>query len=269
MRPAGETPKSQIPPTPQALARPRRSVAKSGPNPKRIWLLLGFGIWVLGFIAAQPAVDAAGRLVMFRAADGRTLTGLLIEAESRPSAAVVLVPMLGRSRDDWQLVAQRLADASISALAIDLPGDVIPGAPEALTAWHQDVGAAVAFLASRPADVRAGAIGVAGASLGANLAAVAAAADPAIRSIALVSPSLDYRGVRLEEPMRAYGGRPALLIASLQDPYSARSVRELAQGAPGTREVRWSTIPGHGTLLLQRDADLIRSLVEWFQLTLA
>ena len=239
-----------------------------GPNPKHLCLSLGFGLWVLGFIAAQLPVNAAGRVVTFRAADGRTLTGLLLEAEPRPAPAVVLVPMLGRPRDDWQLVAQRLADARISALAIDLPGVSVPADPEAFAAWSGDIRAAVAFLASRPADVRGGSIGIAGASLGANLVAVAAAADSSVRSIALVSPSLDYRGLRIEEPMRAYGARPALLMASLQDPYAARSVRELAQKAPGPRELRWSSVPAHGSLLLQRDTDLIRSLVEWFQLTL-
>ena len=240
------------------------------PNPKpwRRWFSLGFGIWVLGFFAAQVPVNAAGRVVNYRAADGRSLTGLLFEADARPAAAVVLVPMLGRSHDDWQAVGQRLAEANITALAIDLPGVVLPGDPQSLAAWHLDIKSAVMFLASRPADVRADAIGIAGASLGANLAAVAAAADPSVRALALVSPALDYRGLRIEEPMRAYGARPALLMASLQDPYAARSVRELAQGAAGPREQRWSTIPAHGTLLLQRDADMVRSLVEWFQQTL-
>jgi alpha-beta hydrolase superfamily lysophospholipase len=213
-------------------------------------------------------VSAAGLVVSYRAADGRTLSGLLFEADSRPSAAVVLVPMLGRSREDWQAVGQRLADANITALAIDLPGAALPGDPQALAAWHHDIISAVLFLASRPAEVRSDAIGIAGASLGANLAAVAAAADPSVRALALISPSLDYRGLRIEEPMRSYGARPALLMASLQDPYAARSVRELAQGAAGPREQRWSTIPAHGTLLLQRDADMVRSLVEWFQQTL-
>lgn len=217
----------------------------------------------------QLPVAAAGRVVTFRAADGRTLSAIFLEAEPRPAPAVVLVPMLGRPRDDWQDVAQRLADeAQISALAIDLPGDTIPADSDALRAWHQDIRAAVAYLATRPADVRVGAIGLAGASLGANLAAMAAAADPAIRSLALVSPALDYRGVRIEQPMRMYGSRPALLVASLQDPYAARSVRELAHEAPGPRELRWSSVPAHGSLLLQRDADLVRSLVEWFRLTL-
>lgn len=230
--------------------------------------------WELGVVVAallvlaQPPAGAAGRTVSFRAVDGRTISGLLMEAGSRPAPAVVLVPMLGRPKDDWQAVAQRLADANITALAIDLPGMNLPADSAALVGWHQDIRDAVGYLAGGPADVRADAIGVAGASLGANLAAVAAAADPTIRSIALVSPSLDYRGVRIETALRQYGGRAALLVASLQDPYAARSVRELAQDPPGPRQMRWSGVLGHGTVLLSRDPDLVRGLVEWFQLTL-
>ena len=37
---------------------------------------------------------------------------------------------------------------------------------------------------------------------------------------------------------------------------------------PGPRQPRWSEVAGHGTVLLQRDPDLVRSLIEWFQLTL-
>jgi hypothetical protein len=126
----------------------------------------------------------------------------------------------------------------------------------------------VAYLASRPAEVRAGAVGILGASLGASLAVVAAAAEQGVRSLALVSPSADYRGVRIEGPLRQYGARPALLVASVHDPYAARSVRELADDPPGIRQMRWSDTAAHGTVLLARDPDVVRSLVEWFQLTL-
>jgi hypothetical protein len=68
--------------------------------------------------------------------------------------------------------------------------------------------------------------------------------------------------------MRQYGGRPALLMASLKDPYAARSARELAEDPPGLRELRWSQTVAHGTALLGQDADLVRVLVEWFQRTL-
>jgi dienelactone hydrolase len=215
----------------------------------------------------RPA-HAAGRAVSFRSDDGRAINALLFESSQRPSAAVVLVPMLGRPKDDWDAVAQRLADANILALAIDLPGLSDPGDSSALGAWSGDVRAAVTYLLSRP-DVRPGAIGIAGASLGATLAAIAAAGNQAVRSLALVSPSLEYRGVRIEAAMRQYGGRPALLLASAHDPYAARSARDLAKDPPGMRETRFSETTAHGTLLLARDAEMLRALVEWFQRTLS
>jgi alpha-beta hydrolase superfamily lysophospholipase len=228
-----------------------------------VWALV---VGVVGVVAAVVPVGAAGRAVSFRALDGRTINALLFEAEARPAPAVVLVPMLGRPKDDWQAVGDRLAAAGITALAIDLPGQGLPGDGASLAAWNNDVRAAVGFLAGRPTDVRA--VGIAGASLGANLTVLAAAADPSVRSIALISPSIDYRGVRIEQPLRQYGARPALLVASVHDPYAARSVRELADDPPGIRQMRWSETAAHGTLLLARDPDVVRSLVEWFQQTL-
>jgi len=221
---------------------------------------------ICSILPVQP-VAAAGRLVAFRAADGHSATGLLMEASQRPAPAVVLVPMLGASKDELQAVGQRLAEANITALAIDLPGSSVPGEAGALAAWNGDVRAALDYLASRP-EVRATALGVAGASLGANLAAVVAGSDPRVRSLALVSPTLDYRGVRIEQAMRQYGARPALLMASLKDSYSARSIRDLTKDPPGTREVRWSEASAHGLVLLAREPDLVRALVEWFQRTL-
>lgn len=234
---------------------------------------LRVGLWVLGVVivatlAFPPrAINAAGRAITLRTSDGRSIAGLMMEAGERPAPAVILVPMLGRTKDDWQEVAQRLADTNITALAIDLPS-ATSSDPAELAGWPLIVDAAVAYLAVRPGEVNPAAIGVAGASLGANLAAVAAATNPAVRSLALVSPSLDYRGVRIEPSLALYGPRPALLIASLHDPYAARSVRTLAQDTSGPRQMRWSTTAGHGTVLLSRDPDLVRSLIEWFQLTL-
>jgi len=242
------------------------------PRPKARRLSVGVGSGMLGVAIAAlgmaPPLEAAGRAVAFPTTDGRTVAGLMFDAPARPAPAVVLVPMLGRPRDDWQAVAERLAEANIGALALELPGTALPAEAAELQRWHEPIGAAVAYLAARPMEVQPGAIGVAGASLGASLAVLAAAADPAVRSIALVSPSLDYRGVRIELPFAQYGSRPALLMASVHDPYAARSIRVLAQDAAGPREVRWSSAPAHGTILLARDGDLVRQLVEWFQRTL-
>jgi dienelactone hydrolase len=217
-------------------------------------------------VVASP-IFAAGRSVSFRAEDGRTINGIVFEPSQRPAPAVVLVPMLGRSKDDWDAVGQRLADANILALAIDLPAQSDADGAKALSGWSADVRAAVSYLGSRQ-EVRPTAIGIAGASLGASLGALAAAELPAVHALALVSPALDYRGVRIEAAMKQYGGRPALLVASSHDPYAVRTIRDLAKDPPGTRETRFSDAAAHGTILLMRDPDLVRALVEWFQATL-
>ncbi|NOT26825.1 MAG: hypothetical protein HOP16_12065 [Acidobacteria bacterium] len=222
---------------------------------------------VMVLVLATDVADAASRAVTFRSASGRMVSGFLTETDRGLAPAVVLVPMLGRPKDDWQPIADRLAAAGVHSLAIDLPSASLPADPQELQGWHQDIRGAVAFLATL-SEVRPGALGVAGASLGANLAAVAAAAEPSVRSLALISPSLDYRGVRIEGAMQQYGARQALLAASVQDPYAARSVRELEKLGSGLRTVLWSSTPAHGTALLSRDPEIARTLIDWFQQTL-
>jgi dienelactone hydrolase len=217
-------------------------------------------------VAVLPAQGLRGvRAVSFPAADGRTVTALQVDALQRPAPAVVFVPMLGRGKEDWLATADRFAAANITALAVDLPGTSLPADAEELPGWRTVVSGAVDYLFNR-ADVRA--VGVAGASLGANLAALAAAGDSRVSSMALISPSLDYRGVRIESALAQYGGRPALLLASRGDPYAARSVRELALAGEGLREQHWSDTAAHGTVLLAREPDLTRVLVDWFLRTL-
>jgi pimeloyl-ACP methyl ester carboxylesterase len=226
-------------------------------------------------VAFVPGIHAGpGTNVTFRTTDGVQIAATFYQATRRPAPCVILVHMLTRSREDWQAVASRLADAGISALAIDLRGHGASGAdsrggPDAadLSADVLDVQAARVFLASRP-DLGVGAVGMAGGSIGANLALVAAASDPTVRSVALLSPGLDYRNIRIEGPFRKYGDRPALLVASQEDSYATGSIRRLQKGAPGTREVRIVSGAGHGTVMLSRQPDLAALLVEWFERTL-
>jgi len=89
-----------------------------------------------------------------------------------------------------------------------------------------------------------------------------------VQSVALLSPGLDYRGLRTEAAMKKFGARPVLLVSSTKDPYAWRSVKTLAAVGSGAREVRLSDALAHGTMLLQRDPDLIAGLVDWFRRTL-
>jgi len=209
---------------------------------------------------------AAGRPVTFRADDGRTVTATMFEASRAPAPAIVLVPALGHTRDEWQALAQRFADQNITALTVDLPGATAPEDARTLAGWNVVVRAGVNWLMAQ--SVRPSAIAVAGASLGGSLGAIAAAADPRIRAVAIVSPSSEYRGVHIEGAVRQLGSRPVLFVASRQDPYAARSARELTKDANGPRETFLGDAASHGLPLLAAEPDLAHMLVEWFQRTL-
>lgn len=227
----------------------------------------------LALLALHPASEAAAgtQRVTIRTDDGISLAATWYEPGARSAPAVILVHMLHKTRRDWDAVASRLAAEGIGALAVDLRGhgESSGTLPEGETADYsslvRDVTAARRYLASR-GDVQR--IGIGGASIGANLAVLEAVADPAVASLALLSPSTDYRGLRIDAAMKKYGARPALLIASDDDAYASRSVKELQKAGGGLREVLILSHAGHGTVMLGRDSDLAGTLVDWFRKTL-
>lgn len=220
----------------------------------------------------RPLRAASVTTVTFRTTDGVQIAASFYAASRRPAPCVILVHMLARSRDDWQALASRLADAGVAALAIDLRGHGASSADPRgdtgdLSPDLLDVQAARAFLANR-SDLGVTKVGMAGASTGANLAALAAAADPSVRALVLLSPGLDFRGLHAEAALRKYGDRPALMISSQEDSYPTRSIRKLEKAGNGVREVRLVSGAGHGTVMLSRQPDLVTLVVEWFQRTL-
>ena len=217
-------------------------------------------------------LQARSQRVAFRTDDGFTIAATWYEPSLRPAPAVILVHMLGRSRRDWEGFASTLAASGVGALAIDLRGHgesasgQAAGATVDYSAMVKDVAAARRYLNTR-GDVRPSRIGIAGASIGANLAALEAAADPAVASLALLSPSLDYRGLRIEAAVRKYGNRPMLLVSSDDDPYARRSALDLEKTGSG-RELLSLAGAGHGTNMLSRSDELPQALVDWFRRTL-
>ena len=215
----------------------------------------------------------AEQRVSIRTEDGVTLAATWYEPSSRPGPAVILVHMLNRSRKEWDAVAQRLASEGIGALAFDLRGhgESTAGPPPAAgqsqyASMVQDVRAVRRYLAQR-SDVQQSRVGVIGASIGANLAALEASADGTIASLALLSPSVEYRGLRMTEAVRKIK-RPMLFVAGDDDPYASRSARELQKEGSGVREILILKQVGHGTMMLSRDPSLTGALVDWFRRTL-
>ena len=224
-------------------------------------------------LPVPPALAAGPQTVTFAARDGAQVSGVLYVPDRTPAPAVVLLNMLGRTHRDWDGAAARFVEAGIAVLAVDYRQHAVAGpdpadaASGSLAPLVLDAEAARAYLAARP-EVNPARIGMAGASLGANVAVLAAANDPSVRSLALLSVSLDYRGLKLEQALKKYASRPALLVASSEDPFALRSAREAVTMGDGARELRVLAGAGHGAVMLARDPDLATALVDWFLRTL-
>ena len=233
----------------------------------------GWGLALALLALSTPVLAAEPQTVTFTARDGVQVSGVLHVPEKTPAPAVVLLGMLGRTHRDWDGAAARFVEAGFAVLAVDFRHVALAG-PDSADGVRSPYGslvfdaeAARAYLAARP-EVNPARIGMAGASLGANVAVLAAANDSSVKSLALLSVSLDYRGLRLEQALKTFTSRPALLVASSEDPYAVRSARQSVTMGDGARELRVLSGAGHGTVMLAREPDLATALVDWFLRTL-
>ncbi len=218
-------------------------------------------------IALPPVPEIAARAEVFDIGmvtkDGVRIMGTYYRPEATQAPGVVLLHMLGHQREDWADFAAALQTAGFGVLAIDLRGH---GQSEGTRQWlkmSQDAAIALDFLRSRP-ELDPDRILLAGASIGANIALNAAAADERVVGVALLSPGLDYHGVKTEPALQRYGQRPLFLAASSEDSYAANSVQQLDAQAAGPHQLLMLEKQGHGTDMLNAENNLSDTLLQWF-----
>lgn len=117
------------------------------------------------------------------------------EPTSGAKSGVILVHMEGGSAEDWGYLSDRLSRAQLIVIAPDLRGHGKNAHHELTDADYQamvnDVGAASAWLRKQGVTQ----LSCVGASLGANLCLRAAAADPQMENVVMLSPGLNIKGV--------------------------------------------------------------------------
>lgn len=216
----------------------------------------------------------------FQTADGVTIFGLYSHGDNPALPAVLLSHMMPATKESWKDFAHVLADAGFQVLAIDLRGhgeSVMPtlnAQSQTLNyknfsdAEHQksilDLEAAVEFLKSKGASE----IHLIGASIGANLSLRYLTEHSDARSVVLLSPGLDYRGVKTEEfATRLHTGQAAYYAAAGDDPYSVQTAKTLYQKTSGgaTKELKLFERGGHGTDMFFAHQELMWDLIVWLK----
>ena len=206
-------------------------------------------------------VDSAEN-VTIEAADGLLIQAtLLAPLTSGVDPGVILLHMLGDDRTVWGEVglAADLVAAGYAVLLVDMRGHGETGGAQDWTLAADDLGRVWDAFAVRADETRTA---VVGASIGANMALRLGAERPDVVGVALLSPGLEYRGVTTADQLVVYGDRPLLLVASEDDPYSADSVRALAEVASGAT-VHIFDAAGHGTNMFAAAPELSGLIIGW------
>jgi esterase/lipase len=194
--------------------------------------------------------------------DGLVIAATYYGALNHPAPAVLLLHQLGSNKETWQGFANRLQAAGFNVLAIDLRGH---GATGGVMDWAKapdDVSNVFAQLRTLP-GVDSARVSVIGASIGANLALGVCADSGQCKSTVLLSPGLDYIGVKTADAMSRYGVHPVLIVASRDDNPSGANSPALDKLAKGDHKLQLYNGSVHGIALLDSQGDLALIILKW------
>jgi len=180
---------------------------------------------------------------------------------------VILLHMLNKGKNDWNEFASVLTSNGFNVIAIDLRGHGMSDLN-----WKQfsdvefsrsvlDVEVAMSYLQEKGITE----VGIIGASIGANIALKYAAQDKDVKSIILLSPSLNYRGIETLENVRNYD-RAIFIVTSKEDTQSADDSLILHETATGKKKFMLYENAGHGTNMFVEDT-LSELILSWLKET--
>ncbi len=218
-----------------------------------MWVMTGLMTTLLATGCASKSHAVAGRQqVTYRDQDNWKIYGDLYKVGSSKGGAVVLLHQRNGAASDWDPLIPLLKRAGITVLAIDQRGAGRSIGPEnGLSApWNTepDIAGAIRYLEDH-VHIKAGRIGLCGASYGANNALRYAARTKNIPAVVLLSPGTDYHGLTVRSAAAEYKG-PMLILSSKDDPIPEGGPQLINQLAKGPHEMLLYDGSRHGTDIL-------------------
>jgi pimeloyl-ACP methyl ester carboxylesterase len=183
--------------------------------------------------------------------------------------AVILLHKFASDKIEWSSFAHELNSKGYAVLALDFRGHGESTNRDGKTvAWDsftnadfndmtKDVATATDWLRNKGYEKFA----IAGASIGANTALNYAVNDSAVKTVVLLSPGLEFKGIVADQTIRNFT-KPIFIVASNEDTYSARSATILYERTQGKKEIKICDGAGHGTAMFDI-TDLDRLILNW------
>lgn len=230
-------------------------------------------------IGALPEIETSFKMETITS-DGVRIVGDYYSPKKETKKAVLLLHMMPADRSSWKGLAGELVRYGFSVLAIDLRGHgnsmkTVEGKEldykQFTDGQHQesikDVEAAADFLIKQKGFKRENIL-LAGASIGANLALQYLSQNPQAGSAVLMSPGLDYRGIKTEPLMvNLAPTQRVLIVAGRGDEYAYQSSEKLYALAKVEKKLKVVNNGFHGTELFE-EAGLMEEVIDWIRAVL-
>lgn len=186
---------------------------------------------------------------------------------------VLMLHMMPATRKSFSRLAEKFQEKNMKVLAIDLRGHgESAGGPAGYQLFSEeehkksslDVESAAAFLKEQGAKT----LYLIGASIGANLSLRYLAEDPDVKAAVLLSPGINYHGVRTDDVIKkVYHTKAIYFAAANDDTYSYDTVQRIFEMTPEgvKKELKLFETGGHGTALFDSHPELADEILEWLQ----
>ncbi|MDE2291216.1 MAG: alpha/beta fold hydrolase [Elusimicrobia bacterium] len=234
--------------------------------------------------SAMAARGLPGEPVTLVTSDSWTIVGRYSPSTEDDRLTFVLLHDGRGRKENWTLLARRMAAMGIGYLALDMRGHgaSIQSPPGQPSTWRQfivtrrdnpyegireDIAAAAAFLGTKGVPPEAVALG--GADLGSSVALQYAALHPEVAMVFSLSPGLSYHEVATLNAVRAIKDRPMLFVVAEDDRKALAETSILYQFSrqvDGDQNATFIQVPrGHGTRMLAYDRGLIDKILDWME----
>ncbi len=195
---------------------------------------------------------------------------------AQPLNWLVLVHMMPTAKESWQSFASALTQLGYESIALDLRGHgESDGGPDGYNNFspveHQksilDLEAAVDYLITER-GATPDKISFIGASIGANLSLQYLSEHPEFQAAILLSPGLDYQGIKTEPLVKNLkAGQKVFFVSSRDDGNNADENQKLYEFTPVgvEKEIKIYDAAGHGTTILEKESELGQLIVNFLR----
>jgi len=237
------------------------------------------------FISIAPVLSIGDNSgvseVQFASKDGFSLTGSLYLPKNKSLKnkvpLVILLHSLGKTRIDWEDFPIKIKNMGAAVLVMDLRGHgkSILDKKNKRKYWQNfsdkefqkfpdDVDAAIKYIKQQYPDININKTGIIGADVGANAAIVGASRySQYVKTLILLSPTTDFKGIETRIPMVAYGAHPVLIFVSRGDRFSYIGSSELIKYAQGIKQLKVYPSGGNGMRLLEFQPETQKLMIDW------